>query len=268
MMIKRKGFTLVETVLALAVVGVLMTAFMVVMVPAKTAIQGGLAIQEADRLTSALTAELATLRRTERQRYNTAFDKAFDWMQKTREAKTTILVYNYRGDLSKMPREDGTPQPYTKGNEYVPGGNTIVTTAVVLANQDRKRVEEDSKAIIGPVFVVRMTQLVWDQQGSGNTAGARAPRAGERFGERGGKYTLAREPGTISNPYSSGTRISNPQDYMYNASSNVSSAPWGAEVLYVAEFFQIPVLHPKALEKLNYKNLKQPLFSRNLSFRR
>lgn len=263
---KRKGFTLVETVLALAVVGMLMSAFMIVMVPARKAIQGGIAIQEADRLTSALTAELATLRPTERQKYKTAFEKAFDWMKKTKDAKTTILIYNYRGDLGKIARQDGSPQPYTKGREYVPGEDTIVTTAVVLADQDRNRIEEDSNSIIGPIFVVRMTQLVWEDQGSDNTA-RRVSGAGERYGERGGRYVLSSSPGTISNPYTSGQNISSADDYMYNASGD-SETPWGAEVLYAADFFQLPVLHPKALRNLDYNNLKQPLFSRNLSFRR
>ena len=254
--------------LALAVVGLLLTGIIAVFVPARKAIHGSLAVQEADRLTMALSAELATLRPTERQKYDTPFEKAYDWMRKTDIAGRSILIYNYRGDLKKKPRPDGSLQPYTKGRNFVPGDDTMVTSAVVLAENDRHRLTEDADAVVGTVFVVRMTQLIWETSSSNSISSrARGASRNTSYGERGGgKYVLADKPGVISNPYSRNNRIDDPKSYMYDP-SNKNETPWGAEVLYYAEFFQLPSLI-NARNNLKYENMKQPLFSRCLSFRR
>lgn len=242
-----------------------MTTFMAVFLPARKSIQGSLTLKEADRVSSALTTELSTLRSTERQKYKTAFDKAFDWMRQTDNASNSILIYNYRGDLSKTPREDGSLKPLIGGKASIPGNNSMVTTNVILSKNDRTRLDEDYRAIVGPVFVVRMTQFVWSKQ---STQTAARPANGEtQYGARGGKYVLSSRPGAISNPYSEGQQVSTPNSYMYNPDSK-NETPWGAEVLYQAEFFQMPTVQPQALKTLSYEKMKKPVFTRNLSFRR
>lgn len=252
------AFTLAETVIAMAVVGLLLTTFMGVFLPSRKSIQSSLSMQEADRLSTALTTELSTLRPTEKQKYKTAFDKAFEWMQKTRLADQTILIYNYRGDLTRGQRSDGSLQPYTK-DSAVPGESTLVVPSVILASDQRQRLEQDSKALVGPVFLVKMTQLVWDSQGTRASS--------TQYGASGGKYVLARKPGVISNPYSEGQVCSNPNNYVYNP-NNKQEIPWGAEVLFNAEFYQLPVVQPQFIQKTTYEKLKRPVFNRNLSFRR
>ena len=116
---RAKGFTLTEVVLAIGVVAVLIVVFMAMF------------IREADRIVHALTAELGELRNSERAapnarkssttRYISAFDKAFYWMQFTSKPATTILVYNYRADLTKGARKDGTPQPWLEEGGSIPG---------------------------------------------------------------------------------------------------------------------------------------------------
>ena len=49
------------------------------------------------------------LRPSSTTRYISAFDKAFYWMQFTSKPATTILVYNYRADLTK-----GAAQRYSQ----------------------------------------------------------------------------------------------------------------------------------------------------------
>jgi len=108
---RSKGFTLTEVVLAIGVVAVLIVVFMAMFIPARRTVQSALTIREADRIVHALTAELGELRNSERAapnarkssttRYISAFDKAFYWMQFTSKPATTILVYNYRADLTK-----------------------------------------------------------------------------------------------------------------------------------------------------------------------
>lgn len=56
------GFTLVETLLAIGLVGVLLSLFLVVFVPARGMIRQALARQEAERITTVLRTELNTLR--------------------------------------------------------------------------------------------------------------------------------------------------------------------------------------------------------------
>ena len=42
-------------------------------------------------------------------------------MQFTSKPATTILVYNYRADLTKGARKDGTPQPWLEEGGSIPG---------------------------------------------------------------------------------------------------------------------------------------------------
>lgn len=254
----KKGFTLTETVIAMAVVGLLLTTFMAVFLPSKKRVQGALALQEADRVASALSSELAVLRQGEQKVYTTAFDKAFEWMLSSSKASTTVLIYNYRGDLTQSARVDGSLKPYEGKHPSVPGASTLVLPAVILAT-DQKRFKEDFKAIVGPVFLVRMTQFIWDQQGANPTQ--------NQYGGKGGRYVLAKRSGVISNPYNEGQMVTKSADYVYNT-ANSSELPWGAEVLFQAEFFQMPIVQPEGLNRMDYKNFKKPLFKRNLSFRR
>ena len=253
-----KAFTLAETVIAMAVVGLLLTTFMGVFLPSRKSIQSSLSIQEADRLASSLSTELATLRSGEKTQYPTAFDKAFDWMQQSKEANTTVLIYNYRGDLNKGERPDGSLRPFVKEGA-IPGQNTLVTPAVVLAQRDMARIREDMKALVGPVFLVKMTQLVWDTRGSAVSSST--------YGANGGKYVLAKRPGVIANPYNDGKICNSATAYVYNL-NDPNEQPWGAEVLFNAAFYQIPIAQPEFIQKARYAKLKTPVFSRNLSFRR
>ncbi len=152
---RAKGFTLTEVVLAIGVVAVLIVVFMAMFIPARRTVQSALTIREADRIVHALTAELGELRNSERaasnarksssSKYVSAFDKAFYWMQFTSRPATTILVYNYRADLTKGARKDGTPQPWLEDGGSIPGKNTAVVTGVCLANNKERW--DDFKAL-------------------------------------------------------------------------------------------------------------------------
>lgn len=257
---RSKGFTLTEVVLAIGVVAVLIVVFMAMFIPARRTVQAALTIREADRVVHALTAELGELRNSERAapgarkssrgRYVSAFDKAFYWMQATSKPAATILVYNYRADLTKTVRKDGSPQPWLEDGGSIPGQNTAVVTGVCLA--DNKVRWEDFKALVGPVFAVRMTQLVV-----------------ERIDSNAYGYKLAPKYGMIYNPYNRGKVITEPSLYVYSPERGGGlNLPWGAEVLYQAEFFQLLNTDPERLQHMTWENLKSPIFTRNLAFRR
>ncbi len=257
-----KGFTLTEVVLAIGVVAVLIVVFMAMFIPARRTVQSALTIRQADSIIQAFTAELSQLRNTERasasatksnkSRYVSTFDKAFYWMQNTATPSITILVYTYRADLTKEPRRDGTLQPWYEADQSIPGKNTAVVTGGCLAdNKDRYN---DFKALVGPVFAVRMTQLVVERVTDSKQA---------EYG-----YMLAPKPGVIYNPYNRGRVIKDPSLYMYSNESGMGELPWGAEVMYQAEFFQLPHAEPERLKNMTWEKFKSPVLTRNLVFRR
>ena len=77
----RRGFTLMETVIAIGVVAVLLTTFLAVFGPASSSIRRALSAQEAGRLTTSLERELRTLRVGPDDAYENSFHKAFEWIR-------------------------------------------------------------------------------------------------------------------------------------------------------------------------------------------
>ena len=67
---RKRGFTLLETVIAIGVLAVLLTGFMIVFAPAAAGIRKSINVQEADRLASTVEQELVTFegRRLEENR--------------------------------------------------------------------------------------------------------------------------------------------------------------------------------------------------------
>ena len=119
--IKRQhGFTLLETVIAIGVLAVLLTGFMVVFAPAAEGIRKSINVQQADRLASALEQELSTIRGTN-SGYTTGFDKSFEWIKDSNSVGTALLVYQYRADHAATPRADGTPAPHPQLRDKLPG---------------------------------------------------------------------------------------------------------------------------------------------------
>src|SRR6186997_3210493 len=91
-----RGFTLLETVIAIGVLAVLLTGFMVVFTPAAEGIRKSINVQQADRLASALEQELVTLHD---KSYPTGFDKSYEWIKDSDKAASALMVYQYRGQI-------------------------------------------------------------------------------------------------------------------------------------------------------------------------
>ncbi|MBC8127853.1 MAG: type II secretion system protein [Gloeobacteraceae cyanobacterium ES-bin-144] len=156
---RSRGFTLLETVIAIGVLAVLLTGFMIVFAPAAAGIKRSIKIQEADRLTSTLEQELVTLRSGQATAtIVTGFDKAFDWIQKSNTATDALMIYQYRGDLSKQPRTDGTLEPLENIKDKTPGKDYAVQ-AIVRRKSDTTLFTADLKALEGGVYYVKCTQL-------------------------------------------------------------------------------------------------------------
>ena len=80
-----------ESVIAIGVVAVLLTTFLAVFGPASQSIRRAISNQDADRLQSALERELQILREGPDDEFDTAFDKAFDWLLKSGDSTSASL---------------------------------------------------------------------------------------------------------------------------------------------------------------------------------
>lgn len=239
----RRGFTLMETLLAVALVGLLLSIFLTVFVPARGMVQQALTRQESERVTGILRAELATLRPNEQagasdrksspSKYLSTFDKGFYWLLKSKSPSTSIVIFSYRADTSKTPRTDGS-FPAVPASRSIPGRNTQLVTMACPMNDTLHR--NDIRDAVGPVFLVKMTQLL----PTGN-----------------GEFQPASSPGTISG-------ASAPENYF----STDEKDPWGGAILYRADFYLMSPPNPARYRNKSWAQLGRPLFSANLSFRR
>lgn len=160
----RNGFTLLETLLAIAVVGVLLSTFLAVFGPATNTIRRAISVQDADRLSSALEKEMSTLRQSEAAEFPTAFDKAFDWISSSGSLDSSIVLFNYRGDTAQI--VDGKLEAYTNTTGE-PGKDYLVQSAVRQLGSSASDLEDLMEAVEGKVFVVSMRQLVRDSTSGG-----------------------------------------------------------------------------------------------------
>lgn len=239
---KRKGFTLMETVIAIGVLAVMLTAFMGVFGPATKTIRKAINVQEADRLTSALEKELSTNRpdsSANGAEATTAFHKAYEWILESHEAENTIFAYQYRGDPNKL-RADGTMTPYEEKDGQA--GKDFIVQPMFRRRGDAEFLE-DMTALEGRVFFVKLTQLVFE-----NNAGLKLGKAGE--------IVAPAQP--ANSPTSALT------------GQGADGFP-EAVIPFTADFYEIQTTDVNFLRpggKFNSASYTVPMFSRNLAVRR
>jgi type II secretory pathway pseudopilin PulG len=231
--INRKGFTLAESVIAMGILVVLITGFLAVFGPATTAIRRTLSAQEASRLQAALELELTTLRAgLDKQRYDSSLEKAFDYVASSHDQGRTILVYNYRGSLSQT-RSDGSAEPESDPIGTV-GEDFLIQPMV--RRLDDPLLEEDFEALVGRVFFVKMTQLVYQNE----------------------ELRVVEEPGEITDPH----------DPSSDFTSNAEEYP-EAVLLVEAQFFILPTRSLSYVQgAFDPNRFTRPVFRRNLGIMR
>ena len=159
----RHGFTLMETLLAIAVVAVLLTSFLAVFGPATSSIRRAISVQDADRLASALEHELSTLRENETSDFDTSFEKAFEWIDSSGTLSDAVILFNYRGDPAQI--TSGSLDPYNDDESLGSPGQDYIVQSAVRRLSSSTDLEEFLEAVEGRSFVVRMTQLVANENG-------------------------------------------------------------------------------------------------------
>jgi prepilin-type N-terminal cleavage/methylation domain-containing protein len=233
---RKSGFTLLETVIAIGVLAVLLTAFMYVFGPAMAGIRKSINVQEADRLASTLERELGTLRTGQQTAdIKTGFDKAFQWVKQSNDPNNALFVYQYRGNPSKL-RSDNSLEPVDRTGTGAIAGKDYIVQPMVRRLSDPLFVK-DIAAVEGSVFVIKCTQLVFDKA-NGMIAGS----AGE-----------IRDP-------QEGTPVAAPDDFkeaVVAFSAEFYSVPGNSEAFLMGESF-----------KKRFRSSAKPIFTRNLAVRR
>jgi prepilin-type N-terminal cleavage/methylation domain-containing protein len=228
-----RGFSLIETVIAIGVLAVLLTGFMIVFAPAAAGIRRAISIQEADRLASTVEQELVTYRSGDPG--NTGFEKAFQWIKESNSANTALMVYQYRGSLSAK-RPDGTPDPVTDAADKVAGRDYAVKT--MLRRKNDPEFIKDLPAVEGGVYLVKCTQLVYNNQGE----------------------LIPGAEGQIKDPKPEGAPSDNADLYPE------------AVIAFNAEFYALPGRNESYITGAAFTNFfnnpKKPVFTRNLAVRR
>lgn len=169
---KRSGFTLVETAIAMGMVAVMISSFLVVFGPAIKGIEKSLGAKEADRLSSALELELSMVRPGEG--FSSALVKTYWWIRMC-HIDNAVLVYQYRGDPANV-RADGSLEPYyNAGNQYdadnpdTPGQDYVIQTSVRRRKDayHNAKIEAELYAgnLVGKVYYVKLLQLRPDADG-------------------------------------------------------------------------------------------------------
>lgn len=241
---RRRAFTLLETVIAIGVLSVLLTGFMVVFVPAAEGIRKSINVQQADRLASTVEQELVTLRDN---RFTTGFNKAYASIGKSNV--NPIMVYQYRGKIGGILRADGTPEPLVSlkdsgGKFYISGKDfKLVPMARRLSTSDTASTplddlfKADLLASEGAVYLVKCTQLVFKT----------------------GALELG-DKSFITDPKNPGAAIADPDLYPE------------AVIAFSADFFMMPAKTEAYFGSTaftsKFPTLKSPVFSRNLAVRR
>lgn len=230
-----KGFTLLETVIAIGVLAVLLTGFVAVFTPAAAGIRKSINSQEIDRLASTFERELTNIRVPATPPI-TGFEQAFNWVRDSNAFGSALLVYQYRGNVSSL-RSDGTPTPVPSA-EGVPGRDYVVVPMLRRRAVDNAILNADLAALEGGVYVVKCTQLVPASTANG----------GLELGT----------PGTISNPDSGPAA---------NATGYTE-----AVLPFAAEFFIPPSRAASYLTGAGFEggfnSLQSPIFTRNMAVRR
>lgn len=165
-----KGFSLVETVIAIGIVAILLTTFMSVFGPAQQSVNRSIGIADANRLVSTLENEMAIIRPGEETEYVTngaasPFEKAFQWIVDSSEPQNAIAIYQYQASPVDS-NNDNTLKAVTiqdlQAETSLSGRDYIAQTVARRVSGTSSNIENELQpgVVSGNVYVARMTQLI------------------------------------------------------------------------------------------------------------
>lgn len=166
-----RAFTLMETVIAIGVVAVILTGFIVVFGPAAQSIKTAINVQVADRFASTLEEQLVTIKDSQiTPDIKSGFDKAFFQIKDSTGSKASgddagnpdkaLLLYTYRGSTTSV--TNGRPNPVTSLKGKISGEHYQLVTVLRERGADEVLITEEVGAVEGPIALVKAVQLVFD----------------------------------------------------------------------------------------------------------
>lgn len=170
----RKGFSIVEVAVAMGVVTLMLTTFIGIFGPAQKNVQRAISTKDAIAMKDALSNELAILRGDQPDIHDSSYAKAIAYIEQSHDKSTAVLIYRYKAAPEDTGDGVGILLPYT--GDGLPGRDYVVETAVRKigdAEDDASITAElGSTAIDGPVFAVRMTELIKGTNGNLELSGS------------------------------------------------------------------------------------------------
>lgn len=253
-----------ETVIAIGVLSVLLTGFLIVFIPAADGIKKSISAQDADRLVAAIEQELVTTRPGATPTTNTltGFDRARARIKYSTgpiisnqdqyaatNTQDALLAYQYRGDPSNPRASDRSPAPVKATTGKAGDGYVLVPMMRRKSNADFLL---DLPAVEGPVFLVKCVQMVHVPDANGQFALQPLPAPAPSNKTRGKIYDPS--------PNSADTEIGDSDNYP------------DAVIAFAAEFYPCPskaegFFSGNAFQSFHQRAVK-PTFTRNLAIRR
>jgi prepilin-type N-terminal cleavage/methylation domain-containing protein len=257
-----QGFTLVETVIAMGIITIMITAFMAAFGPAVKGITKSISAKEANRLATTLEYELSVLSPEELDtvagggldgKYTTAFEKAFEWIKASGSTNKSdmVLMYQYKGDPTS-PQADGSLSPYT-GSAGVPGKDYVLQSVVrQFSNTSVIKGELETPGVVeGRIFLVRMSQLIFDGSGALVVTSDRSNILDPHIPNDPKDYTSTTDPTKV---YPEATIAFQASFYVFKSSS----------YNYINNAFELTPVDSDG----NPKATGKPIFVRNMAVRR
>ena len=163
---RRKGFSLVEVIIAIGIVALLLTGFLGVFGTAQRNINRSIGAKEANMLKDSLETEMAIFKSSDTAPgVGTAFAKAFEMIRTSTVTANAVLVYQYKGNPSNA-NLDGILAPYNN-DDGIHGSDYITQVAVRRKSSDLLLVRSElaNNVVTGNVYAVRMKQLLKNNDG-------------------------------------------------------------------------------------------------------
>lgn len=166
-----KGFSLVEVVIAIGIVAILLSTFMAVFTPAQKNIKQALSVRDVNRMASTLEKEMSDYHSHEVNEYTSAFDKAYLWIKDSSSSSADnyppvpVFVYQYKAMMNQEDPNNGRLLPYDPSVGGIAGKDFITKTVARRKGDPSLKAELAAGVVTGPVYVVRMTQLLQTEEG-------------------------------------------------------------------------------------------------------
>jgi len=162
--VARRGFTLIETALAVVIVAIVLLAAIGLLIPAQRAIDDVLTADQATRLLNEIEKEMAVVRPNETANFTTGFDKAYRAANQHAAEDGVLAVFFYRAQKPTAGggtggRTDGRLAPFTGDIVTSRAGDDYVLQAAVMPVAAYNNDIALKDALDGGLFLARLVPL-------------------------------------------------------------------------------------------------------------